>query len=102
MLASRSNLTVQSALDSFHFFSPLSMPGIASIECDLINAVDGQKLRTVRLSVVPRIGEELDLDFGENQRGILRVVQVRYHIRPRKLVRTDDIIGVSVFVAQHR
>jgi hypothetical protein len=75
------------------------MPGIASIECDLINAADGQKLRTVRLSVVPRIEDELDLDFGEDQQAVFRVVQVRYHIRPRKLVRTDDIIGVSVFIA---
>jgi hypothetical protein len=76
------------------------MPGLASIECDLINAADGQKLRTVRLSVVPRSGEEVDLDFGEDQQGVFSVVQVRYHIRPRKLVRTDDVIGVSIFVAQ--
>ena len=75
------------------------MAGIASIECDLIDAADGQKLRTVRLSVVPRIGEEVDLDFSEDQQGVFRVVQVRYHIRPRKLVRTDDIIGISIFVA---
>lgn len=75
------------------------MPGIASIECDLINAADGQNLRTVRLSVVPRIGDELDLDFGGDQQGVFRVVKLRYHIRPRKLVRTDDIIGVSIFIA---
>jgi hypothetical protein len=74
------------------------MAGIASIECDIINAADGQKLRTVRLSVVPRTGDVLDLDFGEDQQGVVRVVEVRYHIRPRKLVRTDDIIGVSIFV----
>jgi hypothetical protein len=75
------------------------MPGIASIECDIINAADGQKVRTVRLSVVPRSGDALDLDFGEDQQSVVRVVEVRYHIRPRKLVRTDDIIGVSIFVA---
>lgn len=74
------------------------MAGIASIECDLINKADGQKLRTVRLSVVPRTGDVLDLDFGENQQGVVRVVEVRYHIRPRMLVRMDDIIGVSIFV----
>jgi hypothetical protein len=75
------------------------MTGMAPIECDVINAVDGQKLRTVKLSAMPRAGEELDLDFGGDQQGVFRVLQVRYHIRPRKLVRTDDVIGVSIFVA---
>jgi hypothetical protein len=70
----------------------------ASIECDLINESDGQKLRTVRLSVVPHVGDELDLDFGGEQHAGYRVSRVRYHIRPRKLVRTDDVIGVSIFV----
>jgi hypothetical protein len=71
----------------------------ASIECDLILELDGQKLRTVQLSAVPRAGDELDLDFGGGQQAMYRVVRVRYHIRPRKLVRTDDIIGVSVFIS---
>jgi hypothetical protein len=75
------------------------MPSIAPIECDLINAADGQKLRTVKLSAVPQTGDELDLDFGGDGQGVYRVVRVRYHIRPRKLVRTDDIIGISIFVA---
>ena len=75
------------------------MPAIAAIECDLISAADGQKLRTVRLSAVPRIGDELDLDFGGEQQGLYHVMRVRYHVRPRKLVRTDDIIGVSLFIA---
>ena len=75
------------------------MPGMASIECDLINAADGQKLRTVRLSIVPRPGEDLDLDFGDDQQGVFRVMPVRYHVRPRKLVRMDDLIGVSIFIA---
>jgi hypothetical protein len=75
------------------------MPGMASIECDLINASDGEKLRTVRMSVVPRTGDELDLDFGADQQGVFRVVRVRYHVRPRKLVRMDDVIGVSIFLA---
>jgi hypothetical protein len=74
------------------------MPAIAPIECDLINSVDGQKLRTVRLSVLPRTGDVLDLVFGDGEQSIVRVVEVRYHIRPRKLVRTDDVIGVSIFV----
>ncbi len=69
------------------------------IECDLIDESDGQKLRTVRLSALPRAGDELDLDFGGDQQAVYRVVRVRYHIRPRKLVRTDDIIGVSIYVA---
>jgi hypothetical protein len=75
------------------------VPAIAAIECDLINAADGQKLRTVRLSAIPRIGDELDLDFGGKDRGIYRVLRVRYHVRPRKVVRTDDMIGVSLFIA---
>jgi hypothetical protein len=74
------------------------MPSAAPIECDLINAADGQKLKTVRLAVVPHVGDELDLDFGEGQQAVYRVDGVRYHIRPRKLVRTDDVIGVSIFV----
>lgn len=74
------------------------MPAIAPIECDLINAADEQKIRTVRMSTVPQVGDELDLDFGSDQQALFRVVQVRYHIRPRKLVRTDDIIGVSIFI----
>ena len=73
------------------------MTGMAPIECDLINEADGQCLRTVRLSVVPRTGEVLDLDFGDDRQSIVRVVEVRYHVRPRTLVRTDDIIGVSIF-----
>jgi hypothetical protein len=75
------------------------MPAIAPIECDLINAADGQKLKTVKLSAVPQVGDELDLDLGRDRESVYRVVRVRYHIRPRMLVRTDDIIGVSIFVA---
>jgi hypothetical protein len=70
-----------------------------SIECDLILEAGGQKLRTVKLSAVPRAGDELDLDLGSEEQRMYRVVSVRYHIRPRKLVRTDDIIGISVFVS---
>lgn len=75
------------------------MPAIGPIECDLINAADGQKLRTVSLSAVPQVGDELDLDLGKDQQSVYRVVRVRYHVRPRMLVRTDDIIGVSIFIA---
>jgi hypothetical protein len=41
----------------------------------------------------------LDLDFGDGQQEAVRVVEVRYHIRPRKLVRTDDLLGISIFVS---
>lgn len=70
----------------------------APIECDLI-LEGGGKLRTVQLSAVPRVGDELDIDLGTEHQGMYRVVRVLYHIRPRKLVRTDDIIGISVFIA---
>ena len=76
-----------------------------SIECDIINASDGRKLRMLRLSLVPQSGDELDLDLGAHQSGNLyRIVQVRYHVRPRKLAgarwafRTDDLIGMSLYV----
>ena len=76
------------------------MPSPAPIECDIVNTVDGQTLRTVRLSVVPRIGEELDLDLDRQHAGggVYRIVRIRYHVRPRTLVRTDDLLGISVFV----
>jgi hypothetical protein len=70
-----------------------------SIECDLILEAGGEKLRTVQLSAVPRAGDELDLDLGGEHQALYRVVRVRYHIRPRTLVRIDDIIGVSVFIS---
>jgi hypothetical protein len=70
-----------------------------SIECDLIKAADGEKFRTVHLSVVPHVGDELDVDLGNDQQTVYRVNRVLYHIRPRKVVRIDDLIGVSIFVA---
>jgi len=78
------------------------------VECDLINAADGRKIRSVRLSVVPQRGDEFDLDLGPNHIGtaLYRIMGVRYHVQPRK-VRVarlrrgkDDLIGVSVFVTQ--
>ena len=71
-------------------------------ECDLVNDADGRTLRTVNLPAVPRVGEELDLDLGgaggASDR-LYRVVRVRYHVRPRKVVRADDLFGIAVFVA---
>jgi hypothetical protein len=75
------------------------MPSIAPIECDVVEASDGRTIRTVRLSVVPRIGEEIELDLGgEPGGGQYRIVRVRYHVRPRAVVRTDDLLGISLFV----
>jgi hypothetical protein len=76
----------------------------ASVECDLINAANEQKLRTVRLALVPRVGDELDLDLGDRASagGLYRVVRVLYHVRPRKLVRTDDLLGVSLYIEPAR
>jgi hypothetical protein len=75
------------------------MAATGPVECDLINAADGQKLKTVRLSAVPQAGDELDLDLGRDRQSVYRVVKVRYHIRPRMVVRTDDVIGVSIFIS---
>jgi len=76
------------------------MPSLAPIECDIVDVARGETLRTVRLSVVPRIGEELDLDLDRKNAGggVYRIVRIRYHVRPRALVRTDDLLGISVFV----
>jgi hypothetical protein len=78
------------------------MPSLQPFECDLVNAGDDQLLRTVSLPVVPRVGEELDLDLGSGggpADRLYRVVRVRYHVRPRKLVRADDLFGIAVYVA---
>ena len=76
------------------------MAASAPIECDVIDATSDEKLRTVVLPLVPRIGDELDLDLGERGAGdgLYRVVRVRFHVRPRKLVRTDDLFGVAIYV----
>ena len=75
------------------------------IDCDIINAVDGIKLSSVRLSVLPQRGDAIDLDLGPQLSGSLfRVAELRFHVRPRSLAgmrwafRTDDLIGVSVYV----
>ena len=74
------------------------------IECDIVNAADGTKMCSVRLSVMPRQGDGIDLDTEYSAGRLFRVVEVRYHVRPRKLAgvrwafRTDDLMGVSVYV----
>ena len=75
------------------------MASFAPVECDLINASTAAKLHTVRLSVIPRVGEEMDLDVGGRESSIIyQVVRVLYHVRPRKVVRTDDLFGVSIYI----
>ena len=76
------------------------MPSLRPFECDLIESSTNEKLRTVQLSVIPRVGEELDVDLGEREAasGIYRVARILYHLRPRKVVRTDDLIGISIYV----
>ena len=77
------------------------MPTFAPLECDLIDVASAEKVRTVHLPVVPRVGEELDLDLGGQGagEGLYRIVAVRYHLRPRRVVRTDDLLGVSLYIA---
>ena len=75
------------------------MPFFGQFECDIIDSTDYRTLRTIHLSTIPRVGEELDLDLGKKPGGgVYLVVRIRYHVRPRALVRTDDLFGVSIFV----
>jgi hypothetical protein len=71
-----------------------------AIECDVVDAATDEKLHTIHLALVPRVGEELDVDSGGRDRrdGVYRVVRIRYHVRRRKIVRTDDLIGISLYV----
>ena len=74
------------------------MPSL-QVECDLIDASTAEKLHTVRLTLIPRVGEELDLDLGGREPSIVyQVVRVLYHVRPRKVVRMDDLFGVSIYI----
>jgi hypothetical protein len=77
------------------------MSAAQPIECDIVLAGSNDTLVTLSLPVVPRVGEELDLDVtGERgaAAGFYRVVGVRYHARPRKLTRTGDLFGVRIVV----
>ena len=79
------------------------MPSLAPVECDLIDIASEERLRTVRLSVIPRVGEEMEIDLGDRESlsGTYRIVRVLYHVRPRKLVRSDDLFGVSIYVERY-
>ena len=71
------------------------------VECDVL--VEGSRaiLATLSLPVVPRVGEEIDLDLTgarSSADGIYVVRAVRYHIRPRTLTRNGDLFGVQLLV----
>ena len=72
----------------------------AGIECDLVHAGTGEKLHTVTLPRVPRIGEELHLDLGGDRPGedLYDVVVVQYHLRRRSGLRADDLFGVTLYI----
>ena len=71
-----------------------------ALECDVVDAATGEKLHTISLALVPRVGEELDVDSGgrDHRDGVYRIVRIRYHVRHRKIVKTDDLIGISLYV----
>ncbi len=72
---------------------------IHAIDCDIVLHANGELLRTVQMPIVPRVGDDLDLDLGGKGAGILyHVVAVRHHVRPRRITMRDDLFGVSVFV----
>lgn len=70
------------------------------LECDVVDAMTGEKLHTISLTRVPRVGEELDIDSGgrDARDDVYQVMRVRYHVRRRKIVKIDDLIGVSLYV----
>ena len=71
------------------------------IECDIVLDGSDEVLVTLSFPVVPRIGEELDLDLTGARAaaaGVYRVRAVRYHARPRRLTRSDDLFGVRLLV----
>lgn len=77
------------------------MPSAQPIECDIVLEGSCESLITLSLPVVPRVGEEVDLDLSGARRsasGLYRVVSVRYHTRPRVLTRTGDLFGVRLTV----
>lgn len=69
-------------------------------ECDIVDAATDEKLHTIKLAFVPRVGEELDVNAGFRDRrdGVYRIVRIRYHVKCRKIVKTDDLLGISLYV----
>lgn len=71
------------------------------IECDVVLEDSDSVLLTVALPVVPRVGEELDLDLGDARStndGVYLVCAVRYHLRPRRLTVNGALFGTRVVV----
>lgn len=69
-------------------------------ECDIVDVRTDAKLHTISLQLVPRIGEEIDVDSGgrDPRDGVYRVVRIRYHVKRRKIVKADDLLGISLYV----
>jgi hypothetical protein len=78
------------------------MPPFSFVECDIVLSENGVTLCTLQLPVVPRLGEEIALDFtGEKGviDGLYRVKGVRFHVRPRTFTaKPGDLYGVLVLV----
>lgn len=71
------------------------------IECDIVLEGSNELLVTLALPLVPRVGEELDLDMTGAMGavgGLYLVTAVRYHARPRRITRTGDLFGVRIVV----
>jgi len=69
-------------------------------ECDVVDAATREKLFTVSLLFVPRVGDDLDIEGGRRDGldGLYRVVEVRHHIKPAKLGVSGGLMGSSLYV----
>lgn len=69
-------------------------------ECDVVDAATREKLFTVNLLFVPRVGEDLDIEGGRRDAfdGLYRVVEVRHHIKRAKLGGSGGLMGSSLYV----
>ena len=69
-------------------------------ECDVVDAATREKLFTINLLFVPRVGDDLDIAAGRRDAldGLYRVVEVRHHIKRGKLGGSGGLIGSSLYV----
>lgn len=69
-------------------------------ECDVVDAATREKIFTVNLVFVPRVGDDLDIQGGRRDvlDGLYRVVEVRHHIKPGKLGVAGGLMGSSLYV----
>lgn len=69
-------------------------------ECDVVDAPTREKLFTVNLLFVPRVGDDLDIEGGRRDEldGLYRVVEARHHIKRAKLGVPGGLIGSSLYV----